>query len=64
MINEKVTQDLKDKLDNILELHNWQLERGFNTIRQQMIQELLLDVQSEVVHTLANNNESSYRQIC
>lgn len=61
MINEKTVQDLKDKLDNALELHNWQLERGFNSIRQDMIQELLLDVQSEVVHALAKNNESSYR---
>lgn len=61
MINEKTVQDLKDKLDNVLELHNWQLERGFISTRQEMIQELLLDIQTEVVHTLANNNESSYR---
>lgn len=64
MINEKTVQDIKQKLDRILELHDLQIERGFISTRQEMITELLLDIQTEVVHTLANNNESNYRQIC
>ena len=64
MINEETIVDLKAKLDRVLELHNYQLERGFNSIRQEMISELLFDVQREVVHTLAKNNESSYKQFC
>jgi len=61
MISEKIVQDLKDKLDNVLELHKWQIDRGFNSLRQDMIRELLLDVQTEAVAALSKNNESNYR---
>ena len=61
MVNEQSVQEMKDKLDRLLELHNYQLERGFNSIRQNMISELLFDLQREVFHTLAKNNESNYR---
>jgi len=61
LINKQSILTLKDKLENALELHEYQIDRGYNTIRQEMIQELLLDVQQEVVHLLAANNESNYR---
>lgn len=63
MIDKKTVNEIEQKLQNVLELHNWQLERGFISTRQEMIHELLLDVQTEIVVALSKNNESSYRSL-
>jgi hypothetical protein len=61
MISEKTVQDLKDKLDLVLEQQNYQLDRGFIHARQDAIRELLMDINSEILVALSKNNESDYR---
>ena len=42
-------------IERILDLQVLQRTRGFNTIRQEMIQKLLLELQEEITLALINN---------
>mgnify|MGYP003564993369 CR=1 FL=1 len=42
-------------IEKILDLQVLQRTRGFNTIRQEMIQELLLELQKEITEALIHN---------
>jgi len=48
-------EEMKEKLDRVKEIQDLQRDRGFNTTRQEMIQELLLELQKEITDALIHN---------
>lgn len=51
-------EEMKEKLDRVKEIQDLQRDRGYNTLRKGMIEEILYDLQKEIVWGLVDNAKS------